>query len=198
VSVAVAAIVAVELGNLNVPPTYLMAGMVGFIIPDLMLKSTVKKRHKRILRLLPEIIDLLALCVGAGLDFVLALNRIINVKQYVREPLVQELNLALQEMKLGKRRGEALKNMARRVELQELSSFVRTIVQADRMGTPIAQVLAAHAEDVRNQRFVRAEREALKAPLKILGPLIFCIMPCVGIIVAAPVFLQFVKQNPFQ
>ena len=110
---------------------------------------------------------------------------------------MEELSGALQEMNLGKRRADSLKGMAKRINLAELSSFVRTIVQADRMGTPIAQVLAVHAEDVRSQRFVRAERAALKAPIKILIPLIFCIMPCVAIIVGAPIFLQFMKESPF-
>ena len=189
-------VIAFEFGWSN-PPVYIGAAVVGFIAPDMVLRSKLQKRNKAILRLLPETIDLLALCVGAGLDFVLALNRIISIPQYQHEPLTQELTMALQEMKLGKRRGDALKTMGRRVNIPEVSSFVRTIVQADKMGTPIAQVLAVHAEDVRSQRFIRAERQALKAPLKILVPLIFCIMPCVAIIVGAPVFLQFMKQNPF-
>jgi tight adherence protein C len=87
--------------------------------------------------------------------------------------------------------------MAKRVNLPEMNSFVRTVVQAERMGTPIAEALAIHSDDVRFDRVQRAERAALKAPLKILIPLIFCIMPTVAIIVGAPIFLQFARQNPF-
>ena len=105
--------------------------------------------------------------------------------------------MALQEIKLGKRRAEALRALSKRLNIPELASFLRTVVQADRMGTPIAEALARHSEDLRSQRFMRAERAALQAPIKILGPLIFCIMPCVAIIVGAPIFLQFMRQSPF-
>ncbi|HBH96833.1 MAG TPA: secretion system protein F, partial [Candidatus Omnitrophica bacterium] len=81
------------------------------------------------------------LCVGAGLDFLNALNRIVTAKGTRREPLIEELSLVLHEIRLGKRRGEALKTMATRIDLPEIRSFVRTLVQADRMGTPIVEAL---------------------------------------------------------
>jgi tight adherence protein C len=138
--------------------------------------------------------------VGAGLDFLGALNKAVMLKTFrkSREPLLDELSVVLQEIKLGRRRFEALKDMAKRVNLPELSSFVRTLVLADRMGTPISEVLTMHAEDVRFERYQRAERMALKAPIKILVPLIFCIMPVVAIVVAGPVLLQFIRMNPFK
>jgi len=196
VSTLVFAVIAREL-ELREPWLFLVGGIAGFFLPNLWLRTCVARRHAAILRLLPEAIDLLTLCVEAGLDFVLALKRVTSIPQYQKEPLVEELSAVLHEMSLGKRRAEAMRAMAKRVDLPELASFVRTMVQADRMGTPIAQVLAAHAEDVRLQRLTRAERAALKAPIKILGPLIFCIMPCVIILVGAPILLQFMRQNPF-
>lgn len=174
-----------------------LAAGVGFMMPDVWLRSRTRRIQRAILRILPEVIDLLSLCVGAGLDFIGALNRVVLLKAFQQEPLVQELAVALQEIKLGKRRTEALKAMAKRVDLPELSSFVRTLVQADRMGTPIAEAFAIHAEDVRLQQFTKVERAALKAPIKILFPLIFFIMPCVALIVGAPIFIQFMQQNPF-
>ena len=174
-----------------------LGGLVGFVIPDFWLRARIARRHKAILRLLPEVIDILALCVGAGLDFLGALNRVVFLKGLKTEPLIEELAAVMQEIKLGKRRAEALKAMAKRVNLQALSSFVRTLVQADRMGTPIAEVLAIHSEDLRFERFTRAERLALKAPIKILIPLIFCILPSVALIVGAPIFIQFLTQSPF-
>ena len=179
------------------PLVPLIGGMFGLVLPDLWVRSCVRRRQKAIVRLLPEVIDLLALCIGAGLDFLGALNRVAAVKSFRKEALMEELSIVLQEIKLGKRRFEALKSLAKRVNISEMSSFVRTLVQADRMGTPIAEVLAIHSEDIRFERFTRAERAALKAPIKILVPLIFCIMPCVALIVGAPIFLQFMKQNPF-
>lgn len=179
------------------PVWILLAGLVGFLIPSLWLKARIRRRHRAIVKLLPEVIDIWSLCVGAGLDFLGSLNRVVALKAFKDEPLIEELAMALQEVRLGKRRFEAFKAMAKRVNLPELSSFVRTLVQADRMGTPVAEVLEVHSEDMRLYRFTRAERAALRAPIKILVPLIFFIMPCVGIIVAAPIFLQFMRQNPF-
>lgn len=182
------------------PMILILALGMGFILPDMSLRSQVGKRHKAILRMLPEVVDLLSLCMGAGLDFLGALIRVISVKGGYegkkKEPLLEELSVVIQEIKLGKRRSEALRAMAKRVNLQELSSFVRMLVQADRMGTPIAEVLLANTEDIRFERYNRAEKAALQAPLKILVPLIFCILPCVAIIVAAPIFLQFMRQGP--
>ncbi len=175
-----------------------IAAVLGMLVPNLWLRGKIRQRNRAILRLLPEIIDLLTLCVGAGVDFLGALNRVVAVKEYRNEPLIDELSMTLQEMKFGKRKSEALKAMARRIDVAELSSFVRAITQADRMGTPIADVLAVHSEDVRMQRYNRAERAALKAPLKILFPLVFCIMPVVGIIVGGPILLQFARLSPFK
>ena len=179
------------------PLVMVVAVALGWFAPDLWRRARITRRNRAILRVLPEVVDLLSLCMGAGLDFLGASNRVVLIDRFKQEPFIEELSLAMQEIKLGKRRAEALKAMAKRVNLSEVSSFVRAFVQADRMGTPVAEVLAMHAEDVRNQRFVRADRAALKAPIKLLVPLIFCIMPCVAIIVGAPVFIQFMKENPF-
>lgn len=190
-------VIARELGPVSLSLLMLGAG-VGFVIPDLWLRSRITKRQRAIVRLLPEVIDLLSLCIGAGLEFLLALNKVATLPRFKGEPLIDELSLALQEIKLGRRRAEALRALATRVNLPELSSFIRTVVQADRMGTPIAEALGRHSEDLRLQRFMRAERAALQAPIKILVPLIFCIMPCVALLVGAPIFLQFMRQNPFR
>ena len=191
----VAAVLSHEIGGIS--PLWLgIGGILGFLAPDLWLRSVVAQRQKAILRVLPEVIDLMALCVGAGLDFLGAINRVLLIKAFKKEPFIQELSMVLQEVKLGKRRSESLKALAKRVNLPEINSFVRTLVQADRMGTPISEALAVHSEDMRIQRFIRAERAALKAPLKILIPLIFCIMPCIGLIIGGPIFMQFLSQGP--
>ena len=175
----------------------LIAAAVGWIVPAVWLRAKMGKRQRAMVRLLPEVIDLLILCIGAGLDFLGALNKVVIVRAFQREPLIEELSVTLQEIKFGKRRSEALKALSRRVRIPEMGSFVRTLVQADRMGTPMSEVLTVHSEDVRFERYTRAERTALKAPIKILIPLIFCILPCVAILVGAPVFLQFMQQTPF-
>jgi Flp pilus assembly protein TadB len=179
-------------------PHAVLAAMAGFFVPLFWVRSKIRSRERAILRLLPEVIDLLALCVGAGADFLGGLNRIVAAEQYRGQPLIDELSITIQEMKFGKRKAEALRAMARRLRLAEINSFVRAIVLAERMGTPIADVLQVHSEDVRASRYNRAERAALKAPLKILFPLVFCIMPCVALIVAAPIFIQFARVNPME
>ena len=192
----VSAIVLNELG-IRSPVWLILAGVTGFFAPDVWLRSRIAKRQRAILRLMPEVIDLLSLCIGAGLDFLGALSKVVAIAKFKREPLIEELSITLHEIKLGKRRTDALKAMAKRLNINELSSFVRMFVQAERMGTPIVEVLAVHAEDVRLQRFMRADRAALKAPIKLLIPLIFCIMPCVALVVGGPIFIQFFRENPF-
>ena len=179
------------------PLFFLLALSLGFILPDLWLRSRHQGRQQAILRFLPEVTDLLSVSVRAGLDFFGAVTKVVSAREFQREPLTEELSLVLQEVKLGKRKAEALKAMSKRVNLPEVSSFVRTIVQAERMGTPIAEALGIHSDDVRFERVQRAERAAMKAPIKILIPLIFFIMPCVAIIIGAPIFIQFMHQNPF-
>ena len=195
-SVVVALVLLREFRSLP-PASVVIAAVIGFLGPGLWLKSRIAARRRAIMHLLPEVVDLLSLCIGAGLDFLMSLNKVVTLKKLTKEPFIEELALALQEIKFGKRRMDALKAMAKRINLPEISSFVRTITQADRMGTPIGEVLAVHSEDVRTERLLRAEREALKAPIKILLPLIFFIMPCVAIVVGSPIFIQFMTQSPF-
>lgn len=188
--------VAVELRNFN-PLWFLCAATAGFMAPTLWLWMRIRRRNRAIVRLLPEVLDLLSLCVGGGLGFYDALHRVMLVKAFQREPLIEELSLAIQEIKLGKRRLDALRAMANRTNLPEISSFIRTLMQADRMGTPILEALSIHAKDLRDQRFNRVERAVLKAPIKVLLPLVFFIMPCVALLVAGPIILRFMQHNPF-
>jgi tight adherence protein C len=164
---------------------------VGYIIPDFYVKRKVAKRKYAIARRLPEAIDLLGLCIEAGLDFVNAVKWVIERTPH--SPIIEELTLVVEEIKWGKPRIQALKDMSRRLEIPEMSSFVQTIIQAERMGTPVAEAFAILSEDARSQRFHRGERIALQAPIKILLPLIFFIMPVIGIVVGGPILLQFMQ-----
>lgn len=108
-------------------------------------------------------------------------------------PLVNELNFVWQETNMGKTRQEALRNMAHRLNMPEISSFVRTMVQADKMGTNIEDALRRQSEEALTWRFEKGERQALKAPIKMLFPLLVFILPVVLIIVAGPIILQFLE-----
>lgn len=177
------------------PPLLLLIGglAIGYLLPDFWLSNKIAKRQLRIRRDLPNIIDLLNLCVSGGLDFMLAVNRVI--KDLPPCDLTKELAEVYRETQMGKTRREALKNFAWRVDCPEVYSFVRTLIQAERMGTPISETLKVQAEDLRVRRFHRGETLALKAPIKLLFPLFAFILPSVLIIVAGPIFLQFTRTK---
>ena len=172
-----------------------VAAIIGLIIPDLILNSRVKKRKYQIVRILPETIDLLGLCVGAGLDFMAAVRWVVDKVKI--NPMIEELVLVLKEINVGKPRVEALRDMSKRVDIPDVTSFVRTLIQADRMGTPVEEAFRILSEDSRMRRFHRGERQAVKAPLKMLIPLILCILPVILIIVAGPILIRFIKEGIF-
>ncbi|MDD3374221.1 MAG: type II secretion system F family protein [Candidatus Omnitrophica bacterium] len=165
----------------------------GFYVPDFLVKIKIKKVKNLIIKELPDTIDLLSLCVNAGLDFLLALKWVIE--KSAPSILIQELKHVLQEVHVGKPRRDALTDFANKYQIPDLSTFTRALVQADRMGTSVADALNIISEDMRISRFRRGEQIALKAPLKMLMPLLFCIFPVVAILVAGPVFLQFFQGN---
>lgn len=164
----------------------------GYILPELWLKRKISQRKYEIARILPETVDLLGLCVEAGLDFSTAVKWIVE-KKVSSNPMIEELTLVLEEIKWGKPRSQALKDMANRLNIPEVSSFAQALLQAERMGTPVSEAFGIISEDTRLQRYRRGERYALQAPIKILIPLIFCIFPVIAIIVAGPIFLQFMQ-----
>lgn len=167
---------------------------VSFLLPDFWLKGKIDKRKRLINRDLPIFINILGLCVSAGSDFMLSLQKI--VKEFKTDsPLAYELKVVLRQIQIGKSREEALKNFAWRVDMQEVYSFVRILLQAERMGTPISVVLESLAGQVRSERFYRGEAQALKAPLKLLIPLIFFILPVVFIIIGGPILIQFSRTG---
>lgn len=175
---------------------FIISGLVlGFIVPELWLNLKIKRRHSEIRRDLPQVIDLLNLCVEAGLDFMLAVHRVI--KDFKKCPLTEELSEVWRETRMGASRREALRNLSRRVNLTELSSFVRTLLQVDRMGSPMNEALKIQAEEIRMRRFLQGEEAALKAPVKLLFPLILILLAVLAI-VAGPVILQFMQQGGIQ
>jgi tight adherence protein C len=172
-------------------PVLIIALAIGFYLPDMMIKSKIQKRRREVLKDLPYIIDLLNICVGAGLDFMVAVSHVIH--EFRVCVMVEELKTVMKEIQMGLSRREALKNLAQRVGSPEVNSFVRTLLQADRMGTPITTALKMHSEELRDVRFQRGEEMALKAPIKLLFPLLAFILPVVMIIVAGPILIQFTK-----
>lgn len=174
----------------------LMSVAFGYFAPEFWLKGKIKKVKEDFVRYLPDTVDLLGLCVNAGLDFMMALKWVSEKSS--PNVVVNEMNSLLQEISVGKPRREALRDAARKYELADLSTFSRTLIQADKMGTSVSEALNILSEDMRQARYRRGEAMALKAPIKLLVPLLFCIFPVVGILVGGPIFLDFMTNNPMK
>lgn len=168
----------------------------GYMVPEIWLKARIKKIKGVMVKELPDAIDLLGLCVNAGLDFMLSLKWV--VEKSTPSVMIDELNTVLQEINVGKTRRDAIKDLASRYELPDLSTFSRTLIQADKMGTSVTEALNILSEDMRISRYRRGEQLALKAPMKMLVPLLLFIFPVVGILVAGPILIDFMENNPFQ
>ncbi len=162
----------------------LFFGVLGFLLPNLFVNRQIKERQLSILQDLPFCCDLLTLAVEAGLDFGSALERV--VANGPPGPLRDEFHMVVQETKIGKTRKEAFTDFADRVQMQEISNFVGSIVQADRMGTGFAAVLRIQSGQIRSSRFERAEKAAQKVPVKILFPIIIANLLSIAIILVIP------------
>lgn len=168
----------------------------GYMAPEIWLKIRIKKTKEELVKHLPDSIDLLGLCVNAGLDFMLALKWV--VEKSPPSIMIDELNIVLQEINVGKTRRDAIKDLADRYSLPDLSTFARTLIQADKMGTSVTEALNILSEDMRIARYRRGEQLALKSPMKMLLPLLIFIFPVVGVLVAGPIMLDFMTNNPFE
>jgi tight adherence protein C len=162
----------------------LLCALAGAGYPLLWLRDRVRARHRAIARALPYGLDLLTLSVEAGLDFPAALAKVVDKGR--SGPLADELSVVLKELRLGKTREEALRNLARRVDLPALTSFVQALIHADRMGTPLGKVLRILSTQLRIERSQRAEKLANEAPVKLLLPLVLFIFPTLFLMLFGP------------
>jgi tight adherence protein C len=158
------------------------AGM-GLLLPKIWLSSKARGRQKVIQKSLPDAFDLITTCVEAGLGLDAALAR---VAEKTKGPFGEEVSMTLREISLGKLRRDALKEMSGRVQLPDLTTFINAVVQAESMGTSIANVLRVQAEQMRIKRRQRAEKQAQQAPVKMIFPLVLCIFPTLFIVILGP------------
>jgi tight adherence protein C len=163
----------------------LLAALValGYWLTDLLLYNTGLKRQEAMRRSAPDALDMLTVCVEAGLGFDASLAQ---VADNTTGPLAAEFSRVLKEIRLGRSRGQAFGDLAERTDVSEIKSFVAALVQADRLGVPIAGVLREQAAELRVRRRQRAEEKAQKVPVKIVFPVLFCIFPVFFIIVIGP------------
>jgi tight adherence protein C len=175
-------------------------GMAGIIIcaalgfaaaqtfPSYYIGMKIKTRYKKALRELPDFLDLLTVSLEAGLGFDLALNKVISKRSGI---LSSEFHVSLEEMRLGKTRREALTGVKERLGFDELKSLINSILQAEKLGISMVQIFRIKSQEEREKRRQRAEEEAMKAPIKILFPLILFIFPSLFIVILGPIVIQF-------
>jgi tight adherence protein C len=168
----------------------LIALIFGYTMPEFWLGRKVKARQNAILKMIPDTLDLLTISVRAGLGFDAALAKVV---EKLNGPLTDEFRRALAEVRVGKTRREALRDMIPRTEVQPLSNFIGAIIQAEQLGVSISKVLQVQSEQLRIERRQRAEEQAAKAPIKMLLPLVGCIFPTLFIVILGPAMIAIIN-----
>ena len=169
----------------------IVAGGVGGFLPFMWLSSRVRKRQTEIIKSLPDAFDMITTCVEAGLGLDAALTR---VAEKVKGAFSDDLSITLREIGMGRNRSEALHDMAEHTGVSDLSLFVNAIIQAEQMGTSIGQVLRVQSEQMRIRRRQRAEEVANQAPVKMIFPLVLCILPTLFIVIMGPAAIQLYES----
>lgn len=168
-----------------------LAGIpLGWMLPDLFLQSRAKLRQEEVEKNLPDTLDLLTVSVEAGLGFDGALMKVVEKSKGV---LADEFVQVLREVKMGKVRSEALRDMANRLNVNDLSNFVGSVILADRLGISIGNILRVQSDQMRQKRRQRAEEKAMKAPIKMLIPMVMFIFPAIFVVLLGPAAIQIMK-----
>jgi tight adherence protein C len=173
---------------------FIIAALAGFMLPEMWLQWRVKARQQRLRLALPDGLDLLVICVEVGLGLDQALLRVAEELQIVHPELSDELKLVNLEMRVGKTRIEALRDLARRTGLEDLKTLVAMLIQTERFGTSIAQSLRVHSDELRTKRSQRAEELSAKTTVKMVGPLVFFIFPALMVVILGPAVISLVRQ----
>jgi tight adherence protein C len=171
----------------------LVGAALGYLLPGMALGRMVGRRQHRIRLSLPDALDLLVVSVEAGLGLDQALQRVGEELAFAHGELSDELRLVNLEMRAGKARSEALRNLADRTGVEDLSSLAAMLIQTDRFGTSVARSLRVHSDTLRSKRKQRAEEAAAKTGVKMVFPLVFCIFPAVWVVTIGPAAIKFVE-----
>ena len=160
---------------------------LSYFLPDIFLRSKIDKRQEEIRRAIPNALDMLTITVEAGMGFDAALSK---VASNVKGPLGEEFNKMLKEINIGLSRSEAFHNLVKRTSVSDLDSFVTSVIQAEVLGIPISKILKIQSSEIRSRRSIRAEEEGIKAPVKLMFPLIFCLLPALLAILIGPAVIM--------
>ncbi len=171
------------------PMSYIpIIAIVGFFYPDFWLSGQIKWRNRKIMEGFPFVVDMLALSIEAGLDFVAAMQRVIE--KAPPGPITEEFETLIKEIRVGASRGEALRNLSWRVDLNPVTSFCATLIAADSVGASVGPILKTLAGEIRHKRSAQIEKEGAAAASKMLMPMIFLVVPAVFMVIAAPLIIE--------
>jgi tight adherence protein C len=174
----------------------IVAGGVGYVIPDLALNRATKRHQKSIQNGLPDAIDLIVVCVEAGSSLDQALVRASDELEFAVPALAGELRMVTNEIRAGKPRNDAFQGLARRTPIDDIRSLVSMLTQTDRFGTSIAQALRTHAATARTKRRQRAEERAAKVGVKMVFPLALCLIPALYVVSLGPILVKILRALP--
>ena len=172
----------------------LLALLAGVLLPEVWLLWRIKARQERLRQGLPDGLDLLVICVEVGLGLDQALLRVAQELRIVHRELSEELQMVNLEMRVGKSRVEALKELARRTGSEDIKSLVGMLVQTERFGTSVAQSLRIHSDELRTKRRQRAEEMSAKTAVKMVAPLVFFIFPALMAVILGPAMITLMRQ----
>jgi len=168
------------------------AAILGWYLPFLLLRSMVDRRKNAILKKLPDALDLMTICVDAGLTFNASMQK---VDEKWDDPLANEFGRVIHEMQLGKSRRQSLRDMSDRMDVPDVTSFIAAVLQADQLGVGIGKILRIQSEQMRVRRRQRAEEKAQQAPVKMLFPMVFLIFPTIFVVLLGPAAFQVLRND---
>jgi len=174
---------------------YLVLPLIGFFYPDIWVRDIRKRQVESVLRTLPAYLDFITMAVEAGLNFSGAIEQ--ARKKGPASPLANEFGIVLRDLRSGVPRAKALRRMAGRLDIQEVTSFINAIIQAENLGSSMAAILRVQAEQRRVERFQRAEKKAMEAPVKLMGPLVIFIFPTTFMVLAFPIAMKILQGGLF-
>lgn len=171
----------------------MLGSFLGVVLPYYWIKGLITSRHRAIIRTLPDVLDLVTLSMEAGIDFNAAISKVAAKSEM--SPLIEELILMQQGIRLGQSRVASLEDMMRRINNPDFSSVITNIIQAEKISSPLGTVLRIQSEQMRLKRFQLAEKLAQQAPIKMLFPLLFCILPSIFLMLFGPLALRVMTSG---
>jgi tight adherence protein C len=185
----------IHVSPLRLMTYYILLASVGYFLPNLWLKIEIADRQKKLLNSFPDAVDMLVVCVEAGIGLDAAMERVGSEMAFENKVLSEELKLYNSEMRVGKPRKQALRDLAMRTGLEEVRTLTTLLIQTEKFGTSIAKSLRTHSDFLRVQRYQRAEEKAAKLSVQLVIPLIFCMLPSIFIVILGPAAINAIRIN---